>query len=172
LTEIADARTDRKHIEQKATACSICKHACLQKESKMCYFAGRAHKQRLNANANAHSAGYRTATHITLIGHMWCNQAHRCKSWHYQEWCSGAQPARSVVDVVRGGQPQHDWLSFVVLQLKHCRNSIALNNNHGLEGKLQLVQSCAQLTVPVKGWFVRRRSGSQPVHLVLQAGPC
>ncbi len=84
----------------------------------------------------------------------------------------GALPARNVSDVAGSAQSQDDCLSFNASRLKHCICPIFLNANLGLEGKLQLFQSCAQLRIAKDRGFVRQRSKPQPVQLPLQARPC
>ncbi len=71
-----------------------------------------------------------------------------------------AIPARNVSHVIKAHQSQDDCLSIAALQLQHSVCQVALDGNHGLEGKLQLIQSCAELTSVISADIGLRRSGS------------
>ncbi len=71
-----------------------------------------------------------------------------------------AIPARNVSHVIKAHQSQDDCLSIAALRLQHSVSQVALYGNHGLEGKLQLIQSCAELTSVITAGIGLHRSGS------------
>jgi len=67
--------------------------------------------------------------------------------------------ARNVPHVTKAHKSQDDCLSIAALRLQHSVCHKALDGNHGFAGKLQLIQSCVELTSVTSANIGPRKSG-------------